>query len=579
LKLLCRIGHRGFYGCYFFKKEEITVSGAFSVLNREQKIKDVLSREIDLLVIGGGITGAGIALDAKTRGLNTVLIEMQDFAAGTSSRSTKLVHGGLRYLKQLEVRLVKEVGRERAIVYENGPHVTRPEWMLLPVIKGGTYGKLASSIGIWLYDYLAGVKKSERRQMLNREETLEKEPLLRKEGLKGSAYYVEYRTDDARLTLEVLKKAVEYGVDAFNYMKAEELLYQDGKLAGVQVRDLLNGEIYQIYAKKIVNATGPWCDEIREKDGSKKGKTLHWTKGVHLVVDQGRFPLRQAVYFDTPDGRMVFAIPRDGKTYIGTTDTDYSGDLAHPRVTEEDRDYLLNAANFMFPDIRLTKDDVESSWAGIRPLIHEEGKSPSEISRKDEIFRSPSGLITIAGGKLTGYRKMAERTVDLVAKELTEEEGYQLKPCHTDRIRISGGEVGGSDQWQAFLEAKKKAGEAIGLSAQAAEELVQRYGSNVDQVYRYVEKGKEAASRYQLAPEVYGMLKYGILEESVATPADFFIRRTGSLLFQIDWVHQWKDSVLQMMKDEFGWTEDEMKKYHDQLQKELEVATTAVERE
>lgn len=555
------------------------MSGVFSVLNREQKIKEVFSREIDLLVIGGGITGAGIALDAKTRGLDTVLIEMQDFAAGTSSRSTKLVHGGLRYLKQLEVRLVKEVGRERAIVYENGPHVTRPEWMLLPIIKGGTYGKLASSIGIRIYDYLAGVKKSERRQMLNREEALEKEPLLRKEGLKGGAYYVEYRTDDARLTLEVLKKAVEHGVHAFNYMKAEELLYQDQKLIGVQVTDLLSGEIYQIYAKKIVNATGPWCDALREKDGSKKGKTLHWTKGVHLVVDQSRFPLQQAVYFDTPDGRMVFAIPRGQKTYIGTTDTDYYGDLTHPRVTEEDRDYLLRAVNDMFPSVQLTKEDVESSWAGIRPLIHEEGKSPSEISRKDEIFRSPSGLITIAGGKLTGYRKMAERTVDLVAKELSEEEGYKLKSCQTDRIRISGGDVGGSGQWQVFCESKKKDGEAIGLTDQIAEDLVQLYGSNVSKVYHYIEEGKDASSRYKMAPEIYGMLKYGILEESVATPADFFVRRTGSLLFQIDWVYQWKEPVIQMMKEEFAWTEDEVKKYRDQLQKELDIATKAAESE
>ena len=553
------------------------MSGVFSVLNREQHIKDVLSREIDLLVIGGGITGAGIALDAKTRGLNTVLIEMQDFAAGTSSRSTKLVHGGLRYLKQLEVRLVKEVGRERAIVYENGPHVTRPEWMLLPIIKGGTYGKLASSVGIRVYDYLAGVKKSERRQMLNREEVLEKEPLLREEGLKGGAYYVEYRTDDARLTLEVLKKAVEYGVHAFNYMKAETFLYEDQKLAGVKVRDQLNGEIYQIYAKKIVNATGPWCDEIREKDGSKKGKTLHWTKGVHLVVDQSRFPLQQAVYFDTPDGRMIFAIPRGRKTYIGTTDTDYHGDLTHPRVTREDRDYLLHAVNDMFPSVKLKEEDVESSWAGIRPLIHEEGKSPSEISRKDEIFRAPSGLITIAGGKLTGYRKMAERTVDLVAKELSEEAGYKLKPCQTDRIRISGGDVGGSDQWPAFCESKKKAGEAIGLTNQAAEDLVQLYGNNVEKVYHYISEGKEEFSRYHMAPEVYGMLKYGILEESVATPADFFVRRTGRLLFQIDWVYEWKEPVIQMMKEEFSWTEDEAKKYRDQLQKELEIATKAIE--
>lgn len=552
------------------------MSEKLSVLDRAQDLEKILSGQIDVLVIGGGITGAGIALEAQSRGLRTVLIEKQDFAAGTSSRSTKLVHGGLRYLKQLEVRLVAEVGKERAIVYENGPHVTEPEWMLLPIIKGGTYGKLASSIGIWMYDHLAGVKKGERRQMLNREETIQKEPLLRKEGLKGSGYYVEYRTDDARLTLEVLKKAVEYGVYAFNYMKAEELLYRDGKLTGVQVQDQLNGHIHKIYAKKIVNATGPWCDELRDKDKSKKGKMLHWTKGVHLVVDQSRFPLRQAVYFDTPDGRMVFAIPRDGKAYIGTTDTDYHEDLTYPRITVEDRDYLIRAANFMFPDIKLTPEDVESSWAGIRPLIHEEGKSPSEISRKDEIFRSPSGLITIAGGKLTGYRKMAERTVNLVAKELLAEEGRKLKPCHTEQIPISGGDVGGSDNWPTYCEEMTNAGQNMGLDYETANRLVRLYGSNAEKVFAYIKEGKGMMDKYGLAPEVFGMLKYGILEESVATPADFFVRRTGSLLFHIDWVYEWKEAVIGMMKDELDWTREEEQTVRKQLEIELEIATQAV---
>lgn len=546
-----------------------------SVYQREKHLGDALSRKIDLLVIGGGITGAGIALDAQSRGLKTVLIEMQDFGAGTSSRSTKLVHGGLRYLKQFEVGLVAEVGKERAIVYENGPHVTNPEWMLLPVIKGGTFGMLSSSLGIWLYDHLAGVKKSERRQMLNREETLQKEPLLRKEGLKGAAYYVEYRTDDARLTLEVLKKAVQSGAYAFNYMKAEEFLYQDGKLAGVQAVDQLNGKTYEIYAKKIVNATGPWCDELREKDGSRKGKTLHLTKGVHLVVDRSRFPLRQAVYFDAPDGRMVFAIPRDGKAYIGTTDTDFHDDLTMPHITVEDRDYLLRAANYMFPGVYLTAEDVESGWAGVRPLIHEEGKPPSEISRKDEIFRSPSGLISIAGGKLTGYRKMAERTVDLVVKELYEAEGKIFKECCTDQIRISGGDVGGSKNWPAYCENMTSAGEKIGLSRQAANWLARLYGSNVGIVFSYIEAGKDIIKEYGFAPEVYGMLLYGMLHELTATPADFFTRRTGSLLFNIDWVYKWKEPVIRMMRNELHWSDAEEQTYRGQLDRELEIATKA----
>jgi glycerol-3-phosphate dehydrogenase len=549
----------------------------FTVKERSRLQKELAGKQLDLLVIGGGITGAGIALDAQSRGIDTVVIEMQDFAAGTSSRSTKLVHGGLRYLKQLEIGLVAEVGKERAIVYENGPHVTTPEWMLLPIIPGGSLGRFATSIGLKVYDFLAGVKKSERRRMLTKQEALHKEPLLRKVDLKGAGYYVEYRTDDARLTLEVLKKAVSLGAKAFNYMKAEELLYEDEKLVGVQVRDLLTDETFHLKAKKIVNATGPWVDELREKDGSKKGKTLHWTKGVHIVVDQKRFPLRQAVYFDTSDGRMVFAIPRDGKTYIGTTDTDYKKDLVNPRVTKEDRDYLIRAANHMFPEVRLKAEDVEAFWAGIRPLIHEEGKSPSEISRKDEIFHSESGLITIAGGKLTGYRKMAEKVVDLIAKELKEETGKSYPGCRTDQIAISGGEVGGSRGWISFLEQKQQKGMEIGLTSKESVRLAKLYGSNVDEVFAWVVRGGQEAERFGVPLSIYASVMYGIENESVAKPVDYFIRRTGAMFFNIHWVKEWKEPVITLMKEKLGWSQSQLDVYTKELEEAIVFATEVVD--
>lgn len=256
---------------------------SFSGLRRLDHLRMMAERELDLLVIGGGITGAGIALDARTRGLVTGLVEMQDFAAGTSSRSTKLVHGGLRYLKQLEIGLVAEVGKERMIVHENGPHVTTPVWMLLPIVEGGTFGRTGISIGLFVYDRLAGVKKEERRRMLNPGETLEREPLLKREGLKGAGLYVEYRTDDARLTLEVLKTAVARGAFAANYAKAENLLYRDGKVIGAGVIDTLTGKSFRIRAKKVVNATGPWVDFLREKDGSRTGKTIQWSLSlIHI---------------------------------------------------------------------------------------------------------------------------------------------------------------------------------------------------------------------------------------------------------------------------------------------------------
>ncbi len=243
----------------------------FSSTERTAWLEEMGQELLDVLVIGGGITGAGILLDAQSRGMRTGLIEMQDFAEGTSSRSTKLVHGGLRYLKQFEIKLVAEVGKERAIVYENAPHVTTPEWMMLPLVEGGTFGSFSTSIGLRVYDQLAGVKRNERRTMLSKEETLRYEPLLRSEHLVGGGRYVEYKTDDARLTVEVLKAAVGYGGRAVNYTKAESLVYHNGKVVGVEVRDVLSDKTYTIRAKKIINATGPWVDELREKDGSKAG--------------------------------------------------------------------------------------------------------------------------------------------------------------------------------------------------------------------------------------------------------------------------------------------------------------------
>ncbi|ANY76701.1 glycerol-3-phosphate dehydrogenase/oxidase [Paenibacillus ihbetae] len=528
----------------------------------------------ELIVIGGGITGAGIALDAVTRGMSVLLLEMQDFASGTSSRSTKLVHGGLRYLKQFEVGMVAEVGKERAVVYENGPHVTTPEWMLLPIHQGGTFGKFSTSIGLMVYDFLAGVKRGERRSMLSSEETLKREPLLRRDGLKGGGYYVEYRTDDARLTLEVMKEAAARGANVFNYVKVESLNYDaNGRITGVTARDMLDGEVRQAAGSQIVNASGPWVDRVREMDKSKKGKMLQLTKGVHLVIDQSKFPLRQAVYFDTPDGRMVFAIPRDGKTYVGTTDTVYKADPARPFITVQDRDYILKAISYMFPDIRLSPSDVESGWAGVRPLILEEGKSPSEISRKDEIWESPSGLITIAGGKLTGYRKMAETVVDLVAKRLQENGGKSYGAGVTRELPISGGKVGGSAHFPDFVRTQADQGAALGIDRKLAEQWANMYGSNVAELFRLAGEesaGSGAQAEAEALPlSVLVPLRYAIEHEMAVKPVDFFIRRTGSLLFNIEWTRRWKGSVIDYMASMLGWDDDEKEMYALELQEEL----------
>jgi glycerol-3-phosphate dehydrogenase len=539
----------------------------FSSLNRKETYKKMNEADLDLLVIGGGITGSGIALDAAARGMKVAVVEMQDFAAGTSSRSTKLVHGGLRYLKQFEIKVVSEVGKERAIVYENGPHVTTPEWMLLPFYKGGTFGPFTTNIGLRVYDFLAGVKKSERRQMFGKDEALRREPLLKKQDMKGAGYYVEYKTDDARLTIEVMKKAIEKGAQALNYAKVSELLYKDNKIIGVKVKDMIDGSEHNVYAKQIVNAAGPWVDTLREKDNSKRGKTLQLTKGIHLVFDGKRFPLKQAVYFDTPDGRMVFAIPREGKTYVGTTDTVYKGNIAHPTMTESDRDYVLKAIDYMFPEVKIKAEDVESSWSGLRPLIHEEGKDPSEISRKDEIFVSESGFISIAGGKLTGYRKMAESIVDLVAKNLHESEGANYPGTPTMHLPISGGDVGGSKGFARFKQEKVKEGINLGLTEDEATLVTQRYGSNVDKIFSLYEEERLKTKEDKQLALVFTMVRYSIEYELVYKPVDFFIRRTGALFFNINWVRKYKEEVITYMANMLGWTADQVNDYTEELDK------------
>ncbi|RDW16552.1 glycerol-3-phosphate dehydrogenase [Oceanobacillus arenosus] len=550
----------------------------FSSFDRIDTFNKLENESYDVLIIGGGITGAGIALDAVTRGLKVGLVEMQDFAGGTSSRSTKLVHGGLRYLQQFEIKMVAEIGKERAIVYENGPHVTTPEWMMLPFHKGSTLGPFTTNIGLRVYDFLAGVKKSERRKMLSPQEALQREPLIKKDGLKGAGYYVEYKTDDARLTIEVMKKAVASGVRAINYAKVTDFIYDESKkIVGITVEDQIDQGTYNLYAKKIINAGGPWVDELREIDGSKKGKTLHLTKGIHLVFPKNVFPLEQAIYFDTPDGRMIFAIPRGNKTYVGTTDTTYKGNIAHPVMTEADENYVLNAINYMFPSLKMKKEDVESSWTGIRPLIEEEGKnSPSEISRKDEIFVSDSGLISMAGGKLTGYRKMAEQAVDTVVKQLKAEEGIIYTESATIHLPISGGDVGGSTGFQSFKQQKVNEGIELGLDEATASEFVATYGSNVDILFDIYQSRKEEAVKENIDPAVFAKLIYAMEYEAAYKPVDFFIRRTGALFFDIHWVRTNKENVIQYMAKILQWNEEQRVRYVSELEQLMHEAVTPV---
>jgi glycerol-3-phosphate dehydrogenase len=498
----------------------------FSAANRPQMMEQLKTQSFDLLVVGGGITGAGIALDAAARGMKVALVEKGDFASGTSSKSTKLIHGGLRYLKQLEFALVSEVGRERAILHRLAPHLVQPEKMLLPIIRGGTYGKFAASFGLWFYDVLAGVKGDDRRRMMNKAQTLDAEPLLREEGLIGSGIYAEYRTDDARLTIEVVKAAVRHGAICLNYAEVVDFQYVNGKVRGAVCKDNETGGTFGIEATYTVSAAGPWVDELRKKDQSLTGKRLFLSKGVHVVVAKERLPLRHAVYFDIGDGRMMFAIPRHRATYLGTTDTAYKGKPEDVCDEPADIEYILAGANRMFPSAKLTTSDVESTWAGLRPLIYEEGKSAGEMSRKDEVFVSPSGLISIAGGKLTGYRKMAEKVTDRVVS-LLRASGIKFDRCTTDRIPLAADPFPNKAEVDAFKKSLLQHLAALHLPAFYVPYLVENYGKAALPI---VEHAKRSGLKGD-APLLAAERTYCFDNEMIVKEDDFLERRTGRRLF------------------------------------------------
>ncbi len=523
------------------------------MITRSENLSRLCTEQWDLLIIGGGITGAGIALDAASRGIKVALVEKSDFASGTSSKSTKLVHGGLRYLKQLEFALVSEVGRERAIVHKNAPHLVIPEKMLMPLIKGGTYGRLSSSFGLEVYDILANVRKEDRRHMLSKEETLAMEPLLNEATLIGSGFYSEYRTDDARLTIELIKAAQRKGAVCLNYLEMQSLITEDSKICGAVCYDHFENQSCSVQTKCIVNACGPWVDHIRKMNNSITKKRLHLTKGVHIVLPYEKLPVKHSIYFDVPDGRMIFTIPRGRTTYIGTTDTDYKGDLDNIITTTEDAQYLIDAVNSTFPGIHLELADVESSWAGVRPLIHQEGKSASEISRRDEIFEAPDGMISIAGGKLTGYRRMAEKTVDLVAKRFEKSEGREFGPCTTRHIPLTEDPLWNEEEVNYYRTTIGQKLNTIQLPDYYAGYLVANYGKQTDRILSLMDEFDSSKPEEAL---IRAELKFCTDHEMVLSSVDFLDRRTGRLSFDINRVIRYKSIILDDLSSYLNWSDD-----------------------
>ncbi|MEO9852291.1 MAG: glycerol-3-phosphate dehydrogenase/oxidase [Reichenbachiella sp.] len=543
---------------------------SFSYQTRPAIIQTLKNEYYDVIIIGGGITGAGIALDAATRGLKVALLEKKDFASGTSSKSTKLIHGGLRYLKQFEFSLVREVGKERSILHELATHLVRPEKMLLPLIKDGNYGKIITSVGLMVYDVLAGVEEEDQRKMLTVGETMKSEPLLDKRIIEGGGLYAEYQTDDFRLVTELIKTSADYGAQVLNYVMCTDLLAKGGKVCGVACHDEESGEDFKIYGDYVVNATGPWVDQVRKLNKKVKETKLHLTKGIHIVVPFDKLPVKQSVYFDVADGRMIFAIPKNEITYVGTTDTNYKGNPSDAATDKKDVDYLIKAVNDAFPSIELQIGDILSSWAGVRPLIQDEGKSASEISRKDEIFISDRGLISIAGGKLTGYRKMAKRTVDLVLEMKSSRSGITKKTkSKTKKIKFNGNSFKNAKAISNYKAKLLKDNPTF--TKQQMRYLVDTYGDQAAIILSFADQlpGKNQETKLLKAE-----LRFCIEREMVMHLTDFFIHRTGRLFFDIQSVKDHLTLVATDMKHWLDWDTEQMEVEISKMKEEIKKATT-----
>lgn len=592
---------------------------SFSLKDREQSINYLQHETVDVLIIGGGITGAGVALQAAASGMTTALVEMQDFAEGTSSRSTKLVHGGIRYLKNFDVEVVSDTVKERAVVQRIAPHVPKPDPMLLPIYDepGSTFSMFSVKVAMDLYDQLASVKgTSYENVLLSKEEVLKREPQLKADNLLGGGVYLDFRNNDARLVIENIKQAQQDGGHMLSKTKVIGFTYHaDETVSGVIVRDILTNNEYEIKARVIINTTGPWSDTIRginKKDDFIS--QMRPTKGVHLVVDRTRLNVPQPTYFDTGrgDGRMVFVVPREEKTYFGTTDTDYTGDLTHPTVTQEDVDYLLSIVNYRFPHAAITLDDIEASWAGLRPLISNNGgsdynggnngnmtddsfenvisvvqsylnedverldvekaikgvksnlgeseKNPSAISRGSSLEIDEKGLITLAGGKITDYRLMAEGAVSFINDRLADMYGQSFELIDSSHYCVSGGAFDHERVEEAMEELAKLAIDK-GLSREDALYLAQLYGSNLPDVLVYINHDVQGLTKAQSMS-----LLYSLNQEMSLTPVDYFLRRTNYLLFMSDQLTVIKEPVLRVMAEYYHWSESELKGYSEELE-------------
>jgi glycerol-3-phosphate dehydrogenase len=522
------------------------------------KALETLGREtFDLLVIGGGINGAGIARDATLRGLRVAVVEQGDFASGTSSRSSKLIHGGLRYLEQGNVKLVWESTRERERLRRLAPHLVRPMRFVYPLYRGQRLRPWMLNVGLWGYDLLAGIRSVKRHRMLGPAAVRAKEPALRTEGLSGAGEYWDCWTNDARLVVETMRSAADAGAVLVSRVRVTGLLKDAGRVAGATLVDALDGREITCRARAVVNATGPWVDRVSALDGPG-GVRLRLTKGVHVIVPRERIGNDAAwVLHARRDRRVMFVIPWGRHSLVGTTDTDHAGGPdVPPRVEADDVAYLLETVNHYAPEARLTPADVVGAYAGLRPLVappEEEALSPSAVSREEEIHTSASGLISMAGGKLTTFRLVSEHIVDQVVGMLRRAgDTREFASCRTTETPLPGGQAE-----PAVLAAQALARDGHGMPAGVVEHLAARYGERLEAVLSRVAGDRSLGGTVLPAePDARAEVAYAVEQEFALTLEDVLVRRTQLGLIDAAGSASAAPQVAGLMAPRLGWDED-----------------------
>lgn len=518
----------------------------FSYKTRTNNLKKLESEHFDILILGGGITGAGVARDAAARGLKVGLIEGHDFAFGTSSRSSKLIHGGIRYLENKEFHLVFEALNERTKLFHMAPHLVHPLRFMIPLFKDSRVSMFMMGLGMWLYDALSLFQTPEMHERLDAHETLNRMPVVKADALAGSFIYSDAYMDDDRLVHETLRSANEHGAICVNYLSAEKSEFgEDGKINAIIAHDKLTGQKIKISAKHVICSVGPWTDIVGQKVVDDWKTILRPTKGIHLTLAKDRLPLTSAVVMAAQESsRIVFAIPRHEMVIIGTTDTDFKGSPTDATVTPEDVEYLLGITNQYFPGAKLQASDIISSYVGVRPLVKDDSTSEGKTSREHMILSDDRGFTFVAGGKYTTYRLMAEQIVNRALKYFTFETRASLKPCQTNEP------LNPYTSQDAFHEAVSTA------ETELQKQLAERYGK----------ENKVILDKYGYTDNIWSLEAYQAIHTTMCLNLiDFYTRRVPLFLAQKNHGLEFLEDVAEVFRTELHLSNEAIEKQKQDL--------------